>query len=234
MATKVVIVDGMASVLVVEDDPKIGQHLISTLTQEGIAVALASDKDEFETALTTATDVEVVVLDRLLGSFDCKTWLPRIRRAWPDSRILVLSAINTPNERTELLNLGADDYHGKPFVTQEVIARVKALRRRSGSGPSPFMKIGNSVIDIVRRTLSVDGKEITIPSKEFLLLRALSDNPGRVMNKNQLLETVWGVDLETETNVVEATVTNLRRRLTELGSSIKVKNMRNVGYWIEE
>jgi DNA-binding response OmpR family regulator len=234
MDLEIVIVVAMTSVLVVEDDPKIGQHLISTLAQEGIAVSLASDKDEFESALTTKTDVEVVVLDRLLGSFDCKTWLPRIRRAWPDSRILVLSAINTPNERTELLNLGADDYHGKPFVTQEVIARVKALRRRAGSGPSPFVKIGNSVIDIVRRTLSVDGKEMTIPSKEFLLLRALSANPGRVMNKNQLLETVWGVDLETETNVVEATVTNLRRRLTELGSNIKVKNMRNVGYWIEE
>jgi DNA-binding response OmpR family regulator len=224
----------MGNILIVEDDPKLGQHLISNFAQEGLHAQLVSNMESLDAILNSKSKIEVIVLDRLLGTFDCKNWLPRIRQTWPTSRILILSAINTPNERTELLNLGADDYHGKPFATQEVIARVKALLRRVESAPSPHFKIGNSVIDVVSRTLSVDDKEVTVPAKEFLLLKALSASPGRVLNKNQLLESVWGVDLETETNVVEATVTNLRRRLTDAGSSIKVKNMRNVGYWIEE
>ncbi|HVK60686.1 MAG TPA: response regulator transcription factor [Bdellovibrionales bacterium] len=224
----------MKRVLLVEDDQRLSDHLSKVIAAEGIAAKCATSFDELESLIDSREEFSAVVLDRLLGPKDAKEKLPAIKRRWPNAPILVLSAINTPAERTDLINLGADDYLGKPFLTQELLARLNAVSRRIGTGQESYRKFGNLVLEMTKRLASVGEKSELLPAKEFLLLKVLTDDPGRVLNRSELLESVWGSSALVETNVVEATISNLRRRLSDLGANITIKNMRNAGYWIED
>lgn len=219
--------------LLIEDDARLAGHLISRLRDHGIVVAHAWNPAELSRILQENNMFELVILDRMLGQVDAKEFLPEIKRKWEMVPIMILSAISTPNERTELIDMGADDYLGKPFSTNELIARLRALVRRKNPGVTNFLKVGNLMIDFVQRIVSVGETNENLPAKEFLLLRALSQEVGRVWSKTDLLDYVWGQNANVDTNVVEATVTNLRKRLSAIGADLQIKNMRNVGYWIE-
>lgn len=225
----------MQSILVVEDDVKIASYVSQLLRNEGWgATVVASLAELNEAILSRAPDFALIILDRLLGADDTKAMIPRLHETWPSTPILVLSAINTPLERAELLNVGVDDYLGKPFLNQEFIARVRALVRRSRRAPETHRKFGNTVLDLTRLTLQVEGKaEEALPHKEFLLLRNLTREPGRVISREDLISAVWGQEASFDSNVLEATLTHLRRRLEALGSAIRVKNLRNAGYFVE-
>lgn len=220
--------------LLVEDDTKLAEHLVTNLREHGFFVTHVPDQMGLEAFLGNPSRIDIVVLDRLLGTFDSKMLLPKIRERWPQAPILVLSAISTPNERTDLLNLGADDYLSKPFSTQELVARIRATLRRTSAPASTYISIGNMIVDSVKRIVSVGDKHTTLPTKEFLLLRTLTQEAGRVWSKNELLDYVWGHASNVETNVVEATIANLRKKLSEVGAGVSIRNMRNAGYWIEE
>jgi DNA-binding response OmpR family regulator len=183
--------------------------------------------------MSKPVEPQVIILDRLLGPQDSKTKMVSLKKRWPTAAILVISAINTPVERAELLNLGADDYLGKPFLSQELLARVHAILRRATAGQGNYRKIGDLVLDIPRRILSFGDVYESMPTKEFMLIKLLSEDAGRVFSRNELLDTVWGNALEVETNVVEATIANLRKRILQLGSKVQIKNMRSVGYFLE-
>ncbi|MFL5813711.1 MAG: response regulator transcription factor [Bdellovibrionia bacterium] len=224
----------MQKALIVEDDEKIAEHVAKLLQEEGwrthvldsalaLSEALLGKKDQFS----------LIILDRLLGRVDTKDQLREIRSKWPDAQIMILSAINTPLERAELLNMGVDDYIGKPFLNQEFIARVRALTRRAKAPSEKYRTIGNTVLDLERYSIQVAGKEEALPQKEFALLKLLTKEPGRVLRRDDLLAVVWGDAASIESNVVEATLTHLRRRLEACGSSIKLKNLKNVGYFVE-
>jgi DNA-binding response OmpR family regulator len=114
------------------------------------------------------------------------------------------------------------------------VSRIRALLRRVHKGSPQFLQRGNTIIDSIRHTFSVNGKSETVPPKEFLVLRLLSQSPGRIYPKDEILNIVWRGEPSEETNVVEATITNLRRRLSQARSSLTVKNMRNAGYWLED
>ena len=219
--------------LLVEDDAKIAKHLISVLREQGFDVKHLSDHVEVQRVLHESSSVDMFVLDRMLGTFDAKELIPQIREKWPATPILVLSAISTPNERSELIDMGADDYLGKPFSTQELISRLRALVRRRASTDVYFLKVGDLVLDLVKRIATVASAVVHLTPKEFLLLRALCQERGRVWSKNDLLQHVWEQNVDVDTNVVEATVANLRKRLSEIGAEVKIKNARNSGYWIE-
>lgn len=222
------------NLLLVEDDLKLVELLSSNLREQGFLVSLAVSYTQLLDYLNSEVKVEIIVLDRLLHQNDTKDILPQIKIKWPNAPILILSAISTPNERTDLLNKGADDYLGKPFSTQELIARIKVLvRRTSTSTNSNYLKIGNLVLDTVTRTITVGEKSDVLPAKEFLLLRAMAKDCKRIWSKTELLDCVWGQSTELETNVVESTITNLRKRIGDLNANIAIKNMRNAGYWIE-
>jgi DNA-binding response OmpR family regulator len=223
----------MKKVLLVEDDERLAQHMAKLLLQEGIASVIIGTAVDLDGSLNSKELPSVIILDRLLGTFDTKLSLPAIKRRWPEVPILVVSAINTPVERAELLNMGADDYMGKPFLSQELVARIRALSRRFSAGTEAYRKIGNVILNMNKRTLSVGDQVEQLPAKEFLVLKTLSDDIGRVSSRNELLDSIWGSSLFADTNVVESTMTNLRKRLDALNSSIKIKNMRNAGYWIE-
>lgn len=221
-------------ILLIEDDERLASGLVEALREQGLFVEHVTSEAEVRSYLETHAPTDAVVMDRLLGSFDAKALLPLLRNKRPSASILVLSAINTPNERTELLDLGADDYIGKPFATHELIARLRAAARRISKPSLQHVKVGNVILDLIGHTISVDGDVVVLPSKEFTVLRALCQQMGRVWSKNELLDFVWGQNSEAETNVVEATITNLRRRLANAGANVSIRNMRNAGYWLEE
>lgn len=225
----------MKRVFLLEDDPKLSDLLTKSLQAEGIAVGGARTMEELEAELEAgAADYDAILMDRLIHGVDSRTKLARMKARWPRAAVLVLSAINTPLERADLINAGADDYLGKPFLTQELLARLRSLLRRGGPAPEAnYRELGNSVLNLVQRTVGVGAKTVALPAKEFLVLKLLAEDPGRVINRNEILDSVWGLYGDAETNVVEATITNLRRRLSSIGSSLEIRNMRNSGYWLE-
>lgn len=223
----------MTKLLLIEDDPKLADMLSSSLTEQSFTVSHIANQRALEDSLRSSDCFDVVVLDRLLGNYDTKNSLSEIRSKWPAIPILVLSAISTVDERSDLINLGVDDYLGKPFASQELVARLNALVRRSTKPVRHLFQVGNLELDSIERMITVGSQRTILSAREFLLLKTLSEQPGRIWSKNDLLEHCWGHASDVETNVVEATVTNVRRRLTELGSTATIRNLRNVGYWIE-
>ena len=218
-------------VLIVEDEVKLLVHLQETMTREGFSVRIRSTFLNFKDLLESAQyQIRVIILDRLLNGQDSSELIEKINITLPDTKILVLSAINTANEKTALLDRGVDDYLAKPFEMEELVARIKALLRRN----SKELSVGNLILDLEKRVARVNGQEVLLQNKEFNLLKTLIRIPGKIYNKKYLYEHVWEVSAEIESNVVEATVNKLRRRLEEAGALLQIKSMRNKGYWIEE
>jgi len=220
--------------LLLEDDQKLAHLLERPLKTLGLSPEHVTTVEDFESALKSSAKIDFIIMDRLIGKDDSKTLVTEVRRSHPQVPILVLSAISTSNEKSDLLNLGADDYLGKPFSTQELLARVKALLRRTTAPAPHYIQIGNLIIDSFKRLIAVEERSELLPAKEFLLLLTLCQQKGRIWNKYDLLDYVWGHSTEIETNVVEATITNIRKKLAQLGSNATIKNARNVGYWIED
>ena len=219
--------------LLIEDDIKLAESLKECLRGHDFEMTHVADGASLRIMITQNMEFNVIIMDRLLGSMDTKHELLNIRRKWPQASIIVLSAICMPQERIELLNLGVDDYLGKPFSTAELVARIRAMMRRTFPSQNSALKVGNLSIDQVKRIVTVGAQTSTLTAKEFMLLRSFCQEPGRVWSRQDLLNTVWENSTEIETNVVEATVANLRKRLSDLGAAVHIKNMRNVGYWIE-
>lgn len=218
-------------ILIVEDEIKLLSHLAKTISDEGFSTFTCASFTELENLLKIPVKrFDVVILDRLLHGKDSAEFVTRMKEVLPEVKIMILSAINSASEKAALLDLGADDYVAKPFSNGELIARIRALLRRS----RPELKFGNVILNTERRTAKVDDKEFPLQNKEFTLLRTLIRTPGKVFNKIFLYEHVWEMSTEVESNVVEATVNKLRRRLEEAGANVSIKSMRNKGYWIEE
>jgi two-component system OmpR family response regulator len=220
--------------VLLEDDTKLANLLIQSFKEIGFYTDHASNFQDFKKLLKSATQIDFMILDRLIGSEDTKNIIGDIRKDFPSVPIIVLSAISTPNEKTDLINRGVDDYLGKPFSSQELIARIRALLRRTSVPAQNYIQIGNLIIDSTKRIISVESRNELLPAKEFLLLHTLSQEKGRVWNKSDLLDYVWGQMADVETNVVEATIANIRKRLSDIGAHATIKNARNVGYWIED
>lgn len=223
----------MERILIVEDDQRLAEHLSSLFRSAGMFAMQICNVAELDHLLEEKQVFDAAILDRLLDGIDTKQKVSQLKRKWPNMPILILSAINTPLERAELLNLGVDDYLGKPFLSQELLARLRALLRRYLAEPTAYRQIGDLVLDIPRRILLRGEAQENLPTKEFMVLKVLSDNLGQVLNRSELLDFVWSGGIDVETNVVEVTIANLRKRIANLKSEVSLKNSRNVGYWLE-
>jgi len=216
-------------VLVVDDEPNIVELARMYLEKEGYRVESASDG---ATALEQIQTHEpaLIVLDLMLPEVDGFE-VCRRTRAKSDVPIIMLTARDEDVDKIVGLELGADDYLTKPFNPRELVARVKAILRRSERSSRPSeqpLHIADLTIDPARREVSVAGEPIALRAKEFDLLQAFAENKGIVLTREQLLNKVWGYDFYGETRTVDVHVAHLRKRLK--GSRVSIETLTGVGY----
>jgi DNA-binding response OmpR family regulator len=198
-------------VLVVEDNPLVADAVTEGLRDQGMAVDVAYDGlSGLEKAVVNTYDV--VVLDRDLPRLHGDELCQQIIDSPCPTRILMLTAAGQVEDRVEGLNLGADDYLGKPFDFAELVARVRALARRSPSTP-PVLTRGDLVVDRVRRSVTRAGRPVPLARKELGVLEVLVSADGAAVSAEQLLEQVWDEHADPFTNTVAVTVLRLRRKL---------------------
>lgn len=223
-------------ILLIEDEAKVLSFLESALKSDGHALFSCKNYSEAADCVETLPkSFDVVIMDRLLHGKDSIDLIAPLRKKLPDCRILILSAVNSSEEKAAALDLGADDYLSKPFSLMELSARLRALSRRrdANGGGSRVHVCRDLTIDPMAHSVCFNGRRLDLSQKEYLLLWTLAQNPGRVYNKFQLLDRVWDAQYDIESNVVEVTVKNLRRKIEGAGSQLVIENKRNVGYWIE-
>ncbi len=221
--------------LVVEDEEALGGHLENNLKDLNFEVSRCREFEALKSLIQSGSGdfPDVVILDRLLQDHDSIELIPQIKAQWPTSRLLVLSAIGGALEKSRALDAGADDYVSKPFASEELASRIRALLRRTAPSQHISFELGNLKLDPLEQVVMVNSERLDLSRKEFQVLTLFLQNPSKVFNRLQLLERVWNIRNDVESNVVEVTMKNLRRKLEVAQSSLKILSKRFVGYWIE-
>jgi DNA-binding response OmpR family regulator len=219
-------------ILIIDDERPIVALVQMYLEQAGYAVTAAYDGLE-GLRLARSLHPALIVLDGMLPSLDgfevCRT----LRRE-SDVPIIMLTARTDDVDRIVGLELGADDYLGKPFNPRELVARVKAILRRAQAAapataaPAAPLVLGNTVIDAARHEVSIAGKPVTLRNKEFELLEMFARHLGLVLDRDRLLNEVWGYEYMGDTRTVDVHVAHLRERMA--GSSLNIQTIRGAGY----
>jgi len=226
----------MTHVLVVDDEQNLVDLVRSYLEREGFTVGVATDGPSAVEAVRREHP-EVVVLDLMLPGFDGLEVCRRLRQ-FSDAYVLMLTARTEEIDRVVGLEVGADDYLGKPFSPRELVARVKAMLRRPRGTTSvltapdlpPARRFGDLAIDEARHEATLQGEPLSLTAREFALLSALVAQPGRVFTRSQLLEQVWGTEYYDE-HVVDVHVANLRHKIEPAPAQpVYVETVRGVGY----
>ena len=216
-------------IYIVEDDRNIQEIELFALKNSGYQAAGFETAKEFYKALDTRLP-ELILLDIMLPDEDGMSILKRLR-ARPDTQripVILVTAKATEIDKVKGLDGGADDYIAKPFGVMEMIARVKALLRRSGGAEASLLTCGDVTLDSERRMVFVGGRPVELTYKEFELLRLLMKNHGIVISRDVIMERVWDSSFEGESRTIDVHVRTLRQKLGEAGSLIKT--IRNVGY----
>jgi two-component system OmpR family response regulator len=224
--------DGSAiRVLVVDDEPNIAELLAMALRLEGWAIAVAHSGAK-AVAAARKERPDVVVLDIMLPDFDGIEVMRRVRAHQPELPVLFLTARDSVEDRVVGLTAGGDDYVTKPFSLEEVVARLRALLRRSGAATARStsrLAVGDLALDEDSREVSRAGEPIQLTATEFELLRYLMRNPRRVLSKAQILDRVWNYDFGGQANVVELYISYLRKKI-DAGREPMIHTMRGAGY----
>jgi two-component system OmpR family response regulator len=221
-----------ARILVVDDEPAIVDAVATALRYEGYDVdEAANGRDAIAAVLTREPDL--VVLDWMLPDVDGLEVGRRLRAQGFKTAILFLTAKDATENKVEALRAGGDDYVTKPFSLAELVARVQAILRRSGSElPGDVLRFADLTLDEARHEVFRNRREIPLTATEFALLRFFMLNPRRVLSKGQILQNVWHYDFGGNTNVVETYVSYLRRKLDAAGPPL-IKTVRQAGYMLE-
>jgi two-component system copper resistance phosphate regulon response regulator CusR len=216
-------------VLVVEDDRKVAGFIEMGLKEEGYIVDLAADGDA-ATTLAHINDYDIILLDVVLprkNGFQVATELRREGRTTP---ILMLTSRDAVEDVVRGLDAGADDYLAKPFRFDELLARIRALLRRGGADRLEVLQYGPLSLDRIRHLCSCDTRPLDLTPKEFQLLEYFLLHTEEVVRRTTLLEKVWDMHFDPESNVVDVHVGNLRRKLEEAAGRPLVQTVRGVGF----
>ncbi len=199
-------------ILVIEDDTKISKLLKTGLESENFVVDVASDGEEGE-FLALTNNYDAILLDRILPKRDGSAVCSNIRNKNRQTKIIIVSAIGDAIERTAFLNMGADDYVVKPFSINELIARVKAVLRRNNYDLREIIKFDDLEIDLSRRRVLEDGKEVELSKKEYMLLRLFAQKEGFILSRAEILEHLWDKDVDPFSRVIESYISLLRKKI---------------------
>lgn len=217
-------------VLIIEDETRVAENISEALRENaGLAVDVARNgRDGIE--LGQQANYDLILLDLMLPGVSGREVLRAIRAKGQTAPVMVLTAVVEKASVVSLLNAGADDYLAKPFDLGELLARVKALIRRGKGVSHPKIEIADLVIDTLEKTVTVAGKPVELSPTEYRALEYLSHRPRSVISKQVLLEHLYDYNWEHHSNVIEAHISNLRRKLNGRGETQWIETLRGRGY----
>jgi two-component system response regulator MprA len=221
-------------VLVVDDEPQLRRALERALKLEGYDVEMAADGEEALGAVGSGRPVDAIVLDVLMPKRDGLEVARELRARGDRTPILMLTARDAVQDRVDGLDAGADDYVVKPFALEELLARLRALLRRTNGGPSEEISYADLSLDPSTREVKRGDRSIELTKTEFSLLEHLIRHPRLVLTRSQLFEAVWGYDFGPRSNSLEVYVGYLRRKTEEGGEPRLIQTVRGVGYSLRE
>lgn len=219
-------------ILLVEDEPELASMLRGALEKQGYVVDHAATLEVAEEAVALI-EHDVALLDRQLSDGDGISLLALIRKRRPGLPVIVISALGKPTDRIHGLDKGADDYLAKPFLIEELIARIRALLRRPANVQTEAVTVANMEFDITRGIIQVDGTILDLPRREYLVLETLVRRAGQTVRRTTLEASVYGADDEIQSNSLDANISRLRRKLADAGAQVEIHPVRGVGYLLK-
>jgi DNA-binding response OmpR family regulator len=220
-------------ILVVEDEEKVASFIRKGLEQSAHTVDVAPNGEE---ALTLAeiNSYDAIILDMMLPGKDGLQVVREIRARGSVVPVLALTARGTLEDRVRGLDSGCDDYLAKPFAFDELLARLRALLRRTGVSRAPRLEYAGLTLDPATRVVTRDGRAIELTNKEYSLLEMLMRRPGQILTRNAILEGVWGYDFDSTSNVLEVYMNFLRKKIDQGYARKLLHTVRGVGYVLRE
>ncbi len=220
--------------LLIEDDLQAAEYLIKSLREIGYSVDHSPDgRDGLEKS--TQRHYDVIIADRQLPHVDGLTIITTLRERNDRTPVLILSALGTVDDRVHGLKAGGDDYLTKPFAFAELLARIEALSRRgSALAESSRLKVADLELDLLARKVSRAGQNIDLTTKEFQLLEFLMRRPGQVVTRTMLLEGVWNLHFDPQTNITDVHMSRLRNAVDKGFARPLIHTVRGAGYVLKE
>jgi two-component system, OmpR family, copper resistance phosphate regulon response regulator CusR len=222
----------MMRILIVEDEAKTAAYLRQGLSEHGFVVDVADQGDD-GLHLARTGHYDLIVLDVMLPARDGWSVLAELRRSGTRTPVLFLTARDAIHDRVKGLELGADDYLVKPFAFSELLARVRALLRRSLTSQPDVVRIADLEVDLLRFKAIRHGQRLDLTPKEFALLSLLAQHTGEVLSRTLIAEQVWDMNFASDTNVVDVAVRRLRRKVDDPFTPKLIQTVRGVGYVLE-
>lgn len=220
-------------ILVVEDEQRVAQFIQKGLKEEGHAVDCAYDGEEGG-FLAEVNEYDLIILDLMLPKKNGLTVCSEIRERGVSTPVLMLTARDAVQDKVRGLDAGADDYLTKPFVFDELLARVRALLRRGSESKAPVLKIVDLELDPMSRRVTRGGKPIRLTTKEYALLEYMLRNPDRVLSRTRIGEHVWDMNFDPESNVIDVYVSHLRNKVDKGFKVALIHTLRGQGYMLTE
>jgi heavy metal response regulator len=219
-------------ILLVEDERKVADFVKKGLCEEGYAVDAAADGKE-GLFMAEESVYDLIILDILLPGFDGFQTCRRLREKGVSTPIIMLTAVDSTEDKVKGLDAGADDYLTKPFSFEELLARIRALLRRGKSEAQSKLEVADLVMDPTTRRVTRNEKEIKLSNKEYAILEYFMRNPSRVLTRTLLCQHVWNYDFDSYTNVVDVYVNYLRNKIDRDFKPKLIHTVRGVGYVME-
>ncbi|MDB5613110.1 MAG: DNA-binding response regulator [Devosia sp.] len=216
-------------ILLVEDEPNMAANITQALGRQDMIVDNTPTIELAREAILAGVH-DAVLLDRRLPDGDGLDLLPFIRKHLKGVPVIVLSALRARSEQIAGLEQGADDYLGKPFTTDEMLARLRAVLRRSAVIAPDVIRVGNLSFDTQSRQAAVNDELLPLPRREMLILEALIRRGGRAVTREGLVDAVFNFDDDIASNTLDAHISRLRKRLGELGATVEICTLRGVGH----
>jgi DNA-binding response OmpR family regulator len=216
-------------ILLIEDNATVARTIQISLEQHGYCVdVVGTVHDGDEAAVIERHDA--IIIDVMLPDGDGVELCRQLRRQKVATPILMLSALGSTPQKVVGLDAGADDYLSKPFESEELLARLRSLLRRSQATEGAVMQSGDIVMDLREHRVSLDGVEVKLSAKEFALLEYMMRNPGRLLTRTMISESVWDMNYESSSNVIDVYVSSLRRKIDRGQASRRIQTVVGSGY----
>lgn len=217
------------NLLLIEDDIRLAAEITAPLAARGFEVTRVSDGQAGLQA-ATAGSFDLVITDRMLPRLEGLEIVRALRARGDQVPILVLSALDTVDDRVLGLRAGSDDYLGKPFALEELLARIDSLLRRRHSTAETVLRVDDLEMDLIAHRVTRAGREVSLTGREFRLLEFLLRHAGQVVTRSMLLEAVWDIRFDPQTNLIDVHVSRLRQAIDREFDSPLIHTVRGVGY----